>query len=344
LTFGQFQWIWIGAMSAFGVIFIVVAQVFSRNPKAGHGQARQVLMGLLRSGTLREEEVNQALNAPHLPPPPENMVRWEWQDRILDGSPVIEELINRWKRPSWVEGSIDAGIGTLLACGACALFFLAFPAVPNVSASYGILFAMMMSLPLIGMLTGLGRGMFRGIFKVAQSSEQRAPGSGLPQREMERYRPRWLRWVGVVLFLVPIILTLSALPFLGSDLLGWVIISLVILPLLTLGALLLHEYFIGRLAYLPPVRVGADSALEERFDVFFFPRLMRGITLLEYGILGAMMLGQLMLLLGAVRQEATVVYAKILLGLVCSYLFLPVIVAVIQERLHKWRHREPARR
>jgi hypothetical protein len=99
LTFGQFVWGWIGGMCFLGVLFIIGGWTFSRSKTAGKTQVRQTLLGLIRSGTLREEDVTPALEAPHLPPAPEEMSGQMWLERILAGAPEIEQLIRFWKRP-----------------------------------------------------------------------------------------------------------------------------------------------------------------------------------------------------------------------------------------------------
>ncbi len=99
LTFDQFKWVWVAAFSVFGLLLIIGGLVVSRRTRVGRMEARQKLMGFIRSGVLWEEDITQALNAPHLSPAPPDLTPQMWLDRILDGSPLIEQLLLNWQRP-----------------------------------------------------------------------------------------------------------------------------------------------------------------------------------------------------------------------------------------------------
>lgn len=329
-------WFMMGLFGIDGLFSLIYGLLYSRKKRVGRRRSRLLLMSLIKWGVFTEEDLNQAWSEPAPAPVPTADVSppsvQNWRDRILDGSPAIQQVILNWERP-WGYASIFAGIGILLACGITILVI-----VPLSGRSIGppgdlgallaytdFLTALMIYLPIIGCFTGFGLGVVVGAFKMAHSGQRAAPER--QTRKVSDYRSCKLLWLLAILFSAAFALTLSASSS-APVRLDLLITRLAIVPLLALGLILLSEYLISRLTRLPPLQLSADSALAERANIQIFPRLMQIVFGLEYGVVGMMVIVQSMLITPDVFPErAWLIDIPWGLAVLCFLLWLWIVLS-----------------
>lgn len=327
-------------MSLFGIdgLFSLIYGLFYRRKKrVGRRRSRLLLTSFIKWGVFTDKDLSQARSAPAPAPVPTADASppsvQNWQDRILDGLPAIQQVILNWERP-WGYASIFAGIGILLACGITILVI-----VPLSGGSVGspgnleallaytdFLIALMIYLPMVGCFTGFEIGVVAGAFNMVPS-EQRAAATERQPRNVRDYRSPRLLWLLAILFGAAFALTLSA--SIGASLrFDLVVTRLGIVPLLALGVILLSEYLISRLTRLPPLQLSADPALAERANRLLFPRLMQIAFGLEYGGVSMMVMVQSMLITPDVFPErAWLIGASWGLAVLCFLLWLWIVLS-----------------
>lgn len=333
LTFDQFRWIWVGLNALVGFCSIVGGVWMGKRKNVSPVAAQAVLLSL---GIVSEDDFYQALEAQDLPPasfPSNPQVQ---HDSKLDGSPMVEQLIFTVNR-SWGVACISSGIGMLLAAGVCAVLFLLIPVLSTASSPASADIAviaelgLMLYLPVLGALTGLGVGRVTSLVNVALSPARHVITPDRPVQQAAKHWSAGLLWAWTTFFLIAVMLTLSALLAASSNRAVVLIVGVVVIPFLTLGAILLHERDLRRLASMLPLPLSDDPAWNERANASLAPRTVTMIKLLEYGLIGTMITCQLVVVL--ISSSSGAMYAALLGGLLALHLLSPLVFGLLH---HPW--------
>ena len=186
--------------------------------------------------------------------------------------------------------------------------------------------ALLLYLPLLGALSGLGVGRVTSLVNLARSPAQHVITQERTVQQPAKHWSAGIMWAWAVLFVIAVMLTLSALLADSSNQQVILIVGVVI-PLLTLGAILLHERDLRRLAAKSPLLLSNDPVWNERANASLIPRTVTTIKLLEYGLIGAMISSQLVVVV-LVSSSNGANSAALLGGVLALHLLSPLVVGL----------------